>query len=200
MEKFIKENIAIVAAIILPLILAAVFMISSGISSATIPDPKHDFFITSNYYNPEYSTFRIDVVNDRIVVAYQPERKNEQGYTPARSIPKLWRVRVPAMSIEEIALIEPADKKATSINIPGVTDIPVRNVQPAPDGYEFMNSYYYGGNVMTEIFADSSRRNSGVAIRNKGRVIPVKVPSNEQWSYSAEFVGWVIDPANAGAP
>jgi hypothetical protein len=198
MQKFIKENMAIVLAIALPVLLTAVFMISTMFSKVTVPDPTHDFFIASYFYNHDDVEFKFNVVNDRLVITYQPPKpqKNDDSYEPSRRSPKLWRVNVPEMSVEEIGLLAPADYSATNINISGVTDITVRNIHPSPDGYDYVDTYYRsGGNLMTELFADSSRRgSSGVAISKNGRVLEVTVPRNgEYWNNNAEFIGWIIE-------
>jgi hypothetical protein len=196
MKKFIKDNIAIVLAIILPLVLVAVFMASSLFYKVTVADPAHDFLIASNVYNSENEAFTFSVVNDRLVIVYHPpQKKNEQGYVPERQIPKLWRVNVPDMSVEEIGLAEPTNGQSTSINIDGITDITVRNVHPAPDGYEFLDSHYQGGgNLMTEIFASGRNDYSRLAIAKEGRILYMKIPSNTAYgSYNTRFIGWIIE-------
>lgn len=198
MQKFIKENLMIVLAIALPVLLTGVFMVSTLFSKVTVPDPTHDFLIASYFYNNDDVEFKFNVVNDRLVISYQPPRakKDDEGYQAPRQTPKLWRVNVPEMSVEEIGLIAPTDNNPANISISGVTDITVRNIHPSPDGYKYVDTYYRsGGNLMTELFADSGRRSSsGVAISKDGRVLEVTLPSNrEYWNNNPEFIGWIIE-------
>jgi hypothetical protein len=193
MNAFLKDNIAIVAAIVLPALLALIFMASTLFSRVSVPDPQNDFFIATNY-NDGNSSMRFDVVSDKLVIGYRPPEKLDNGGYNYNQKPRLWRVRVPAMTVEEIALQEPAQKVATNLVIPGVTDITVRNIQPGPDGYSFMDVYRYDRNLMSEIFsAGSSYNRSGMALINNGRAVPISTPQIPNWDYyNTRFVGWVI--------
>jgi hypothetical protein len=194
MQKFLKDNIAIVAAIILPLILALIFMVSTVFVRVTVDNPQHDFFIASNYYDSnDNNAYTFTVVGEKLVVSYHPQVKNENGYYTNTNVPRLWRVDVPGMGVEEIPLREPADKKAGDIAIPGVTDIPVKNIQPGPDGYSFTQMSYYNGSIMSELFG-ASRNRSGLVLEKSGRRVALKVPPPETWSnYDTHFIGWVTE-------
>jgi hypothetical protein len=192
MNSFLKDNIAIVAAIVLPALLALVFMASTLFSRVSVPDPQTDFFIATDY-NEGNTSFRFDVVNDRLLIGYRPPEKLENGGYNYSQKPRLWRVRMPGMAIEEIALVEPAQKTATNVEIAGVTDISVRNIQPGPDGYSYMESYRYDRNLMSEIFSSGRYNRNGIALINNGRVVPVETINLPEWNYyNARFIGWVI--------
>lgn len=193
MNAFLKDNIAIVAAIVLPALLAVLFMASTFFSRVTVPDPQNDFFVATDY-NDSNTSFRLDVVNERLVIGYHPAEKLENGGYNYAQKPRLWRVRVPEMTIEEIALTEPLDKKAADLSITGVTDITVRNIQPGPDGYSFSNTYRYDRNLMTEIFSSGGHSRDVATLVNNGRFVPVKTPDTTGWNYyNARFIGWVIE-------
>jgi hypothetical protein len=102
------------------------------------------------------------------------------------------------MTIEEISLKNPNGTGATAaIDIPGITDVTVRNITPGPDGYTFTNSYHgYHTNLMTEIFSgsyDYSDRYSMALFKN-GRYVPVNVPDNNPYNnYNTQFIGWIIE-------
>ena len=193
MRSFLKDNIAIVAAIALPALLAFVFMLSTLFYRVSVADPRHDFFIASDY-NESTTSFRLDIVNDRLIVSYRPPEPLAQGGFNYGQKPRLWRVRVPAMSVEEISLIEPADKKAATIPIAGVTDVPVRNIQPGPDGYLFTENYRYDRNIMNEIFGGGGYNSYGLALIKQGRVVPIRTTNDNQWDYyNARFIGWIVD-------
>ncbi len=200
MKAFLKDNIALAAAIALPLLLAVIFALSTVFVSATVADPKTDFLIATD--NNDSVGFRFSVVNDRLTISFQ-EYKDSNGnvmqYSPN---PQLWRVRVPEMSVEEISLNNPNGNRSTAkIDIPGVTDLKMRNISSSPDGYIFVNSYRNGGsNLMTELFAGGGnyRDRYTIALQKQGRTIPVKLPqNNDYYGYNTRFIGWIIEEEGA---
>ncbi len=193
MKDFLKDNIALVAAIALPALLAVVFALSTALVSVAVESPKHDFLIATDYYE-QNSPFQLDVAGDRLTISYLAPEKDAQGNPIYRNAaPRLWRVHAPDMSVEEISLKEPGDKKSASITIAGITDIKVQNISPGPDGYEFTNSYGYDGNLMTEIFS-GGRRDSAVGVTKNGRLVRVKIPDgNGYYSYNTRFIGWITE-------
>ena len=188
MKAFLKDNIALAAAIALPLLLAVIFALSTVFVSATVADPKTDFLIATD--NNDSVGFRFSVVNDRLTISFQ-EYKDSNGnvmqYSPN---PQLWRVRVPEMSVEEISLNNPNGNRSTAkIDIPGVTDLKMRNISSSPDGYTFVNSYRNGGNY---------RDRYTIALQKQGRTIPVKLPqNNDYYGYNTRFIGWIIEEEGA---
>lgn len=200
MKQFIKHNLAIVAAIILPLILVLVFAISTSVVNRTVPDPRYDFLFSTNYYGGANEAFYYDVVQNRLKISYAYPVSIKNGGYQNGNISRLWRVHVPAMTVEEITLVPPArgksdeDGKRVPVDIPGVTDLHVIGSQPAPDGYSFENSYdYYSGNLMTELFSGSGRHNRHTcAIVKGGRAVPVKNLTGDSYSYyNTRFIGWI---------
>ncbi len=49
MKQFLKDNLAIVAAIVLPLILVIVFALSTSVVNRIVADPQYDFLIATSY-------------------------------------------------------------------------------------------------------------------------------------------------------
>ncbi|HEY5616744.1 MAG TPA: hypothetical protein VIK60_02310 [Vicinamibacterales bacterium] len=198
MKQFVKENLAIVAAIVLPLVLVALFALSSLVISRVVADPQYDFLIATNFYGGSNEAFYFDVVQNRLKISYSfPVRVN--GNYQNGNISRLWRVRVPAMTVEEIPLVPPprgqdnADGQRVPIEIAGVSDLQVLSTQPAPDGYTFQQSYdYYNSNLMRELFGTGSRGEQVHAIVKDGRVVPVRNLGGAPYSaYNAHFIGWI---------
>jgi hypothetical protein len=201
MKRFLKDNLAIVAAIALPLILVIVFALSTSIVSKMVADPQYDFLIATNFYGGTNEAFYFDVVQNRLKISYAYPVGIKGGGYQNGNISRLWRVRVPAMTVEEISLVPPArgqddaDGKRVPIDIPGVSDLHVISTQPAPDGYVFQESYdYYGGNLMREIFSGSGGSNRHTcAIVKDGRAVPVKnLGGNSYNYYNTHFIGWIV--------
>ncbi|MGB4107008.1 MAG: hypothetical protein WBK55_04350 [Alphaproteobacteria bacterium] len=189
MKAFLKDNIALVAAIALPALLAVVFAISALAVRVSVEDPSNDFFIVTDYYE-NGSRFQFDVNNERLNINYRAAEK-DASYS---SKPRLWRVNAPEMTVQEISLNTPAGDGSKTIDIPGVTDIKVINVSPGPDGYSFVDSYRSGGNIMTEVFSMDGPRGDRSGIAKNGRLVHFKIPDGNNFNYyNTRFLGWVAE-------
>ena len=198
MKRFIKDNLAIVAAIVLPLVLVALFALSSLVTNRVVADPEYDFLLATNFYGGSNEAFFFDVVQNRLKVSYAfPVRVN--GIYQNGNISRLWRVRVPAMTVEEISLVPPprgadtTDGQRIPVDIAGISELRVLSTQPSPDGYTFQQSYdYYNGNIMRELFGPGGRREPVSAIVKDGRVVAVQNLGGDRYSpYNAHFIGWI---------
>jgi hypothetical protein len=198
MKTFLKENLAIVAAIVLPLLLVVLFALSGAVMNRVVADPQYDFLIATNSYGGANDAFFFDVVQNRLKISYAfPIQIN--GVYQNSNIPRLWRVRVPAMTVEEISLVPPPrtvetkDGQRMPVAIAGVSDLRVLSSQPSPDGYTFQQSYdYYSGNLMRELFGGPSRSEQVSAIVKDGRAVPVRHLSGIPYGgYNVRFVGWI---------
>lgn len=198
MKPFIKDNLAIVAAIVLPLVLVALFAVSSLVMNRVVADPQYDFLVATNFFGGSNEAFYFDVVQNRLKISYSfPVQVN--GTYQNGNISRLWRVRVPAMTVEEISLVPPprstdhADGQRVPIEIAGVSELQVLSTQPAPDGYTFQQSYdSYNINLMRELFGTGGRGEQVSAIVKDGRAVPVRNLGGAPYSaYNAHFIGWI---------
>ena len=198
MKQFVRDNLAIVAAIVLPLVLVALFALSSLVVNRVVADPQYDFLIATNYYGGSNEAFYFDAVQNRLKISYSfPVQVN--GNYQNGNISRLWRVRVPAMTVEEISLVPPprgkdnADGQRVPIEIAGVSELHVLSTQPAPDGYTFQQSYdYYNTNLMRDLFGTGSRTEQVPAIVKDGRAVPVRNLGGALYrAYNAHFIGWI---------
>jgi hypothetical protein len=199
MKQFLKDNLAIVAAIALPLILVILFALSTLVVNRVVADPQYDFLIATNFYGGSNEAFYFDVVQNRLKISYAfPTKVNGTTYQNG-NISRLWRVRVPAMTVEEIALVPPTrgqdsnETQRVSIDIPGVSDLHLISAQPAPDGYTFEQTYnYYNSNLMRELFGSGNRSNYVSAIVKDGRAVPIRNLDGAPYgAYNAHFIGWI---------
>jgi len=198
MKQFLKDNLAIVAAIALPLILVLVFVVSTSVTNRMVADPQYDFLIATDFYGGTNEAFYFDVVQERFKISYSyPVRIN--GAYQNGNLSRLWRVHVPAMTVEAISLVPPpkvddaADGTRVPVDIPGVTDLHVVTTQPAPDGYSFQQSYdYYDSNLMRDLFGTGGRGGPVSAIVKDGRAVPIRNLEGAPYgAYNARFIGWI---------
>lgn len=192
MKEFLKENIVLVAAIALPALLAVVFAVSALATRVSVEDPKYDLLVVTDNNNYNGQPYQINVPNDRVVIRYQ-EVKDDRGVIQYGNKPRLWKINVPEMSVEEIPLNLPDNQASYNFEIPGVTNVKVSNQSVAPDGYEFSNYYRGDNNLMTEIFSTgSSRYDSDTVLIKNGRVVKIKF-SDGSFGYNTNLLGWIVE-------
>jgi hypothetical protein len=204
MKQFLKDNLAIVAAIALPAILVLVFALSNLMVTSTVPDPQYDFLFATNYNNynnGQNEVYYYEVADGRLKISYNFPAKNPAGGYQYYNTSRLWRVHVPAMTVEEITLVPPAKKSdaddgtRVTLDVPAVAGLKLNASQPSPDGYTFQQSYDSSdNNLMMEIFAGSRNRGRNMCVIAKGgRAIPVKNFSGDYYyGYNTHFIGWVM--------
>lgn len=198
-RNFFKENLSIVIALALPIVVAVFFMISREVTSVTTPPPQHDFLLTSNQYNHDALKFQI-VQGELIVTYYYPARNAQGNYTRA-NLPKLYYVNAETMAAREISFILPSDHRnppkdkegmASELKVSELEKLTISSSSISPDGYEFEKNRYRRGNVMTEIFASGNSNNRNhFAVVKDGRSDYVR--GLKERYYNTEFLGWVTD-------
>jgi hypothetical protein len=62
----------------------------------------------------------------------------------------------------------------------------------APDGYEVQTRTSSGSGIVGDLFG-MRRYDRGVSLVNRGRVVPIKMPSELEYLYGVYPVGWVIE-------
>jgi hypothetical protein len=139
-------------------------------------------------------------VQNQLKISYTFPVKVPNGGYQYNNVSHLWRVRVPAMTIEEITLVPPPrgpddeDGKRVPLDVPALAGLRVSSAQPSPDGYSFQQSYdSYDSNLMMELFSGSGSRYRNVcAIVKDHRAVPVKSMNGEYNSYNTRFVAWIL--------
>lgn len=188
MSRFLRENYALVAGIVLPLILIAVFFAAGRISVMGIAEPQYDAVFAVNY-QPQATTkpFVISVDDGKLVIR--------------RTAPPDDR-RFRNLAAPEIYVFDHRSKRARRIDIDfgnagdgTVTDpdLDALNAKglitdtTAPDGYEFHFSGSNGHGFFAEMFG-GRRYRSRYVLRNGARRVPITGP---RVFYSTHFIGWV---------
>lgn len=191
-----RDNLFLVAAIALPLIVVALFLLASAIPRWTIPPPGYDLVVsTQGGYNPAASQVMtaIRVRDGKIVAEVQPAAPNTY---PSR--PLLYRYDHATDSVVEIPYDTPTvldeGEKLRVVPVASLANRHVLEGATSPDGYVFDLRYRRGSGVMGEVFG-MGRFDSGAAIANRGRVVRLKIP--EPYAYSVQPIGWLA-PAQEG--
>lgn len=188
MKNFVKENIALVAGIVLPLVLVVIFLIAGEISKASAPELHHDMLFTTNYYpNNNHHHYRFKVDNGKLVVTFKVPNDDDNHYR--NNPPKLYvydhetqyaRLLDIDWDNDENGVIKDPDIDAINQNKLLTNEV-------SPEGYSL--EYHYRGSrgLVGELFSYRGSR-SRYAIKNENFVIPLKGAEN---FYNVDFIAWI---------
>jgi hypothetical protein len=186
-SDLLKENIALVAGISLPVLLVSIFWIATAIPKMTVPDPRYDLIYTADYYDysaPAHGTVNLEVRDGHLRATYHSVE--HQNY---HSSPRLYYFDVSSGSTHELTVDVPGDlQDGQELNIPEATGLKLSKKSIAPDGYSFDGNYSSRSGFF---FFDGGYRYRGL-IRKEGRAI--KIPTHgHQYQGNLRFLGWVME-------
>jgi hypothetical protein len=194
---FLKDNAFIVAAVALPVLVGAFFVVASAIPRFTVPGPAFDLVLRAGRpYDSVPGQVSVDFsVRDGQVEATVRTIPKEQGYMQRFGLLYLDHN---TMAVREIPLdlptsLEPGEESRTVV-IDGLSKVRVSAQTTAPDGYKLETSTSGSPGIVGVLFG-IGRYRQGAVLVNRGRIIRIELPSPYQEPYqSMPFtVGWVTE-------
>ena len=190
MMKRLKENYALIAGVLLPLALIAVFFVAGNMRLSTVPDPMYDAVFATNYSERSVNNpYKIGLDGGKILIRFRQPREGKA----------LQHLRDPI-----IYVFDHANPEARKVDIdfgnivggqvvdPDLDDLNKRKISSSslsPDGYRFsFRPRNGGGGLIRGLFGGSNRLRSNYALVKDGRVIPVVGP---EALWNAHFIGWI---------
>jgi len=205
-SSWLKENIFLVAAVVLPLAVAGLFLIATALPRAFVDPPAYALLVAIDERVPAQSSFGIDfeVVNNRLkAYAVYSTSHRYSGHS------KLFRFTPGAAQLERIdvsiddelrALLEAeahnVDKDEARRPLPlpeHLSRLELITLATAPDGYRFRSDYRGGAGLFGELFGMGSR-NRVVAIEKDGRIVELGAELEQLQGYAyynVQFLGWI---------
>ena len=197
--RFLRDNVFLVAAVSLPLVVVAFFLLSSTIPRWLVPPPAYDLLVRAtdayNQTNPRASV-DFDVRDGKVEATIRPVPANGYG---ARS--RLFLFDHTTMSVREIPVDLPRDfdnlkegDPPRAIVVDALAGRQVLAQAKAPDGYQLESRSQSGPGIVGDVFG-MNRYDSKAALVNRGRVIPITLPVPYQNQYFSPVysVGWLVD-------
>jgi hypothetical protein len=198
--RFLRDNAFLVAAVSLPLVVVAFFLLSTALPRWMVPPPTYDLLIratdTYNQTNPRLMV-DFDVRGGKAMVTFQALPANGFGLRA-----KLYLWDHATMSAREIPVEVPDNLVEGDPRTVVVTTLAGREVlaEPkAPDGYQLQSRSQSGPGLVGELFGMNRYDSQGVLV-NKGRVIPLELPAPFQSAYASPVsaVGWLVPESHNG--
>jgi hypothetical protein len=200
---FLRDNAVLVAAFVLPAIVAVLFILATAIPTWTVPLPQHDLLVRAEHYeSPPPDLYVEYVVRDgRLEAVVKPVVKPDNPNVGI-TYPQRWKLLLfdhTTMEVREIPVDLPRDVAAGETRTVPVDALAGRRMlanEVAPDGYRVvsLNTYGSGGGIVNEVFGMNRRYRRGIAIGRDGRTIELQLPTPYRESYgSIVTIGWTVD-------
>jgi len=179
----------LIAAVALPVLVVAVFLLATAIPRWTVPPPEHDFLMQTEQGSQPAGSFAVTIkVRDGRVEADLTPRPPETY----RVLPALWlfdheKLELSEVRIELPGALEPGETLRT-VPIASLANRRVLTGLTSPDGYAFDYRYQGGAGLVGSLFG-MDRYGARAALRKNGRAIPVQIP--EPLNYSLHPIGWL---------
>jgi len=187
LRRLLKDNIALVAGVSLPVLLVIAFWIATVIPQFTVPDPRYDLVYTAvnyDYNTPTDGAIDLDVRDGRLRATFHRVEGQTYGNTP-----RVYYFDVTAGTLQELTVDVPEDvQDGQELDIPEASGLLLSKKSIAPDGYTFDGSY---SSYRGLFFFDSGYRYRGL-IRREGRAIKVPAPGYRHQG-ELRFLGWVLE-------
>jgi hypothetical protein len=196
-KEIIKENITLVIALALPIVLALFFMLARHIGHVTTPPPQHDFLVATKHWNSSNSALDFKVVAGELITTFTYPEKKDNGSYNYKQVPDIYYVDSETMIAEPVPLPLPSNWRnppmakegdAMDLFMPGISDKTWTAAKISPDGYDFGRTERYDHNLMTEIFSSSRSHRRPYAISKDGRSEKIRgLPEN---TYRLHLIAW----------
>jgi hypothetical protein len=188
--RFVRQNIFLVAAVALPLVVVIFFLLAAGIPRWTVPPPAYDVILRGNTYDQPTQRVSVEffVRDGKVQATVRPVAANMY---PTRSTLFLFDHKT--MKATQIAVQVPSLKEGDpdqTFLVPELAALQVSSGSVAPDGYELKHQSDSGSGLVGDIFG-MSRYRRNAALVNRGRVISVDLPSPYETYSPIYILGWV---------
>jgi hypothetical protein len=192
--RFLRDNAFLVAAVSLPVLVVAFFLLSTAVPRWLVPPPAYDLLLRSGRpYEPAGPRIAVDfyVRDGRVEAVVRPVPANAYSQLPA-----LWLFDHTSMRVRQIPLDLPVnlaegDPPATVI-VKALAGRRVSAETHAPDGYQLKTRSYGGSGLVGDLFGMHPYDQS-VALVHKGRVVPLVMPPPYEYQTAVYSVGWLVD-------
>ena len=202
--RFLRDNAFLVAAVSLPLVVVAFFLLSTAIPRWTVPPPAYDLLLRANdVYNSNQTNPRVTEFSVRDGKVEAKIRAIPANAYLSRTALFLFDhvtltvSEIPVELPDKLVLVEGDPPRTIVVDTP-----PGRRVlaqASAPDGYQLETRSQRGPGIVGELFG-MNRYNSDAVLAYRGRVVPVMLPGPYQNQYvsSVSALGWLVAESENG--
>ena len=202
--RFLRDNAFLVAAVSLPLVVVAFFLLSTAIPRWTVPPPAYDLLLrandvyNSNQTNPRVTEF--SVRDGKVEAKIRAIPANAYLSRTALFLfdhATLTVSEIPVELPDKLVLVEGDPPRTIVVDTPQGRRVLAQ--ARAPDGYQLETRSQRGPGIVGELFG-MHRYNSDSVLTNRGRVVQVTLPGPYQNQYvsSVSALGWLVPESENG--
>ncbi len=190
--RFLRDNVFLVAAVLLPLIVVGFFLLSTAIPRWTVAPPAYDLLVKGGGYSGQPPPMMVDFIvnSDGVHAHVRP--------VPPNSYPQktsLFIYEHTTGLLRELRVPLPDEMKPDD----APRDIPVKELEgrrivttpAAPDGYRFETRSRRGPGILGDLFG-MRRYDQGLVLVNRGRVVPLLPPAGHEYLSPVTALGWIM--------
>lgn len=192
LRRLVADNRFLVAATLLPVAVAGLFLVSVAVPRFTVPPPASDLLMTVGAYDQSSPDVGVEfeVRDERVYVTLRRLPPNSYAARPT-----LWLFEHDTLNAQQIPVDLPdqlADgEPSRTIPVAALAGRRVVSQTQAPDGYELRARTGRGPGLIGDIFG-MRRSEPALAIVKGGRVVPIVLPPPHAYQ-SPVFLGWISD-------
>ena len=213
-SSWLRDNLFVVAALALPLVVIGFFLLATGIPQLLVDDPQYDMLYSVDQYEADDYALRFRVVDDRLVadtrltssaatwqnqILFRFDARTQRVRQIEPDVPESVKQRLRSNAATARAqarpLVAPAPvppELSETFEVAETASLQLLPDTIAPDGYEFRNEYAGNRGLFGGLFGMGSNR-SGFSIARQGRVIPLPMPDETRYRYynNSHLLGWI---------
>ena len=193
-----RGNTFVLAAVVLPLVVAGFFLLASAVPRWMVAPPIYDLLVRVErpWSQPPVVALEFTVRNGHVVVTARPS--STQAYMARWA---LFLVDSDGGSMRAIPVQAPETMEAgaapVEVDVPELAGLQVSAEAVAPDGYRLQQQSSDGRGLVGGLFGMGSRRPRLALVKN-GRVVLFDAPVQDVNPYAAaHLVGWIVG-SNSG--
>jgi hypothetical protein len=195
MRAFLRNNIAVVFGLSLPILVVVFFLVANRVPRAFVAPPEYDLLLVSRDGQYDPRPFRVEIgVDDHRVRArvFKVDYAGNPAAAYANIRPRLFRWSHATKTVREIPLALPDDvdsiDNGDDLVIEDLANVPVSTDFRAPDGYELREPGYDRGPFGWIFGGGPSRR----VVAKHGAAHELEMPNGIPY-WNVQFLGWVVE-------
>jgi hypothetical protein len=192
-KGFLLDNLFLVAAVALPVVVVGFFLIATAVPRWLVPPPRYDLVLRVSGIYDQTRRIAVDytVRDGRVEATVRP--------IPANGNAQPWMLFIfdhQSMNVREIPVDLPSTLAESdpprTIAVSALAGRQVVAQAKAPDGYQFETRPYRNSGIVGEIFG-MNRYEQNTSLVNGGPVVRISLPAPYEYQAPVSAIGWVVD-------
>lgn len=190
--RFLRDNVFLVAAVVLPLAVVGFFLLATAVPRWTVPPPRYDLLVKAGSYVYPLPPMHVDYIVDSsgVHAHVRPVPPNSYPQRMALFIAEHSTGRLREVPVTLPETMRP-DDAPRDIPVEGLAGRRILTTPEAPDGYRFDTRSRRGPGLLGDIFG-MRRYDIGLVLVNGGRVVALTPPPSHTHMSPVTPLGWLV--------